>query len=101
MLCYKKCISYIFYILSLVLVAGVGLFVIFVSKDFLLENEGIGVYGVLIYYVAAFFSVVFWSVSCWLSHNKKLAIIFWVIFLILTTFIAFQPTWWAAPSISS
>ncbi len=97
MLYYKKYISYIFYILSLVLTSGVGLFVIFVSKEFILANEGIGVYGVLIYYAAAFFSVILWGASYYLFQNKKLTITYWVLFLTITVFIAAQPTWWAAP----
>lgn len=98
---YKKLISCILYFISLALTISVGIYVVWVSKEFILASEGIGVYGVLIYYAAVFVSVVLWGLSYWLVQNKKLAIIFWVIFLIFTVFIAFQPTWWAAPVISS
>jgi len=97
----KRNISYVLYVLAILLLAGEGIETIWFFKEFIFSGKGIGVYGVLIYYAAAFFSVVFWSVSYWLSHNKKLAIIYWIIFLIFTIFITFQPTWWAAPSISS
>jgi len=97
---YIKYISYILYTTSLALTLSFGVYVIWVSKNFILASEGIGVYGVLIYYAAAFVSVILWGLSYWLVKNKKLAIIFWALFLILTVFIAFQPTWWAAPAIN-
>lgn len=98
---YKKYVSYILYILSVSLVLGFGIFVVFVSREFILAKEGIGVYGALIYYAAALLSVALWGISYLLSANKRLAIIFWLVFVVFTVFIATQPTWWAAPSINS
>lgn len=83
------------------LVVGVWLFVVLVSKDFIFAKEGIGVYGVLIYYAAAFCSALLWGISHLLSKSKKLAIIYWAVLVVLTIFIYLQPTWWAAPKISS
>lgn len=94
---YKKTISYVLYALSLALSFGIGLFLIIDSKEFIIRNEGIGVYGVLIYYVTAFFSIVLWGLSYYLYQSKKLTIIFWALFFPITIFIAMQPTWWAAP----
>ncbi len=93
----KELVSYFVYALSIVLLLGEGLDVTISFKEFILAGEGIGVYGVLIYYVMAFFSIVLWGISYYLFQNKKLALIYWVLFLIITIFIAIQPTWWAAP----
>ena len=98
---YGKYISSLLYVLSLFLIIGVGIDTIWISRKFVLAGEGIGVYGVLIYYAAAFVSVLFWGISYWLIPSTKLALVFWVIFLALTIFIALQPTWWAAPSLES
>ena len=98
---YRNTASLILYIACMVLLLGVWLFVVLVSKDFIFAKEGIGVYGVLIYYAAAFCSALLWGLSYVFAKNKKLAIIYWVVFLLLTIFIGFQPTWWAAPQISS
>ncbi|MCF6254870.1 MAG: hypothetical protein L3J98_06115 [Gammaproteobacteria bacterium] len=98
---HKKYISYALYVLSLIITTSTGIYVILVSKKFILAGEGIGIYGVLIYHSAAFISVILWGLSYWLFHNKKLTVIFWLIFLIFTIFITLQPTWWAAPPISS
>ncbi len=95
----KKYISYALYSLSILLLVGEGLYTGLLFKDFISAGEGIGVYGVLVYYVAAFCSVVLWGVSYWIAPSNKLALVFWVIFIVFTLFIAFQPTWWAAPSI--
>jgi len=97
----KRNISFFLYALSILLLVGEGIDVSLLFKEFILAGEGIGVYGVLIYYVAAFFSVILWGLSYLLFPNKKLALIFWAILIMLTLFIAIQPTWWAAPSISS
>jgi len=94
---YKKVFSYFFYTLSIVSTLGVGFFVIYVSRKYVFANEGIGVYGVLIYYAAAFCSVIFWGISCYLFQNRKLTVVYWLLFLAITIFIATQPTWWAAP----
>jgi len=93
----NKYFSYSVYILSIIVLVGSGTELIFSFKDFIRAGEGIGIYGVLIYHASAFVSVLLWGLSYWLFHNKKLAIIFWVVFLMFTTFITLQPTWWAAP----
>ena len=93
----KKYFSYFIYLLSILILVGSGIELIFSFKEFIRAGEGIGVYGVLIYYAAAFCSVIFWALSYWFYKNKKLAIIYWLLFLVITTFIATQPTWWAAP----
>ncbi len=93
-------LSYI-YTLSIIILVGSGAELIFSFKNFIRAGEGIGIYGLLIYHASAFVSVILWALSYWLFHNKKLAIIFWVIFLIFTIFITLQPTWWAAPPINS
>ena len=97
----KEYTAYFIYLLTILLLVGAGVDVIFSFKDFIRAGEGIGVYGVLIYYVAAFFSAILWGISYYLYQNRKLTIIFWVLFLIITIFIATQPTWWAAPAINS
>ncbi|VAW47264.1 hypothetical protein MNBD_GAMMA03-55 [hydrothermal vent metagenome] len=95
----KEYFSYTIYILALILLVGSALELIFSFKEFIRASKGIGVYGVLIYYVIAFASVILWGLSYWLAQNKKLAVIFWVCFLVFTVFISMQPTWWAAPSL--
>lgn len=97
----KKYFSYSIYILSIIILLGSGLELILSFKEFIFSGKGIGVYGVLIFYVLSFVSVILWSISFWLVRNKKLAIVFWLCFLIITAFISIQPTWWAAPSLSS
>jgi len=96
------CVSAFFlYTLSLCLIIGAGVYVISIFIEFIIVRKGIGVYGVLFYYVASFLSVIIWGISYWLIPNKKMAIFYWVIFSVLTIFIALQPTWWAAPAISN
>ncbi len=95
----KEFLSYFIYALATILYLGEGIDVTFSFKEFIRAGEGIGVYGVLIYYVAAFFSVILWGASYYIYQSKKLAIIYWILFLIITVFIATQPTWWAAPVI--
>lgn len=87
--------------MSIIILVGSGAELIFSFKNFIRAGEGIGIYGVLIYHISAFVSVILWGLFYLLLHNKKLAIIFWLIFLIFTIFITLQPTWWAAPSISN
>jgi hypothetical protein len=92
------CISaFILYLSSLLLVIGVGLYILLTFIEFILAKEGIGVYGGILYYVAAFFSIILWGVSYWLIPNKKMAFLYWIIFTIFTISIAIQPAWWTAP----
>ncbi len=97
----KKKVSLTLYIVSITLMFSVWLFVVLVSKRFIFSGEGIGVYSVLVYYAAALGSAFLWWVSYLFSKNRRLSIIYWLIFFALTVFIALQPTWWAAPGISS
>ena len=97
----KKRISLFLYFLSLTVLVSPWLFVVLVSKDFILAGAGIGIYGVNIYYAAAFVSALLWSVSFALKRDSRLAIIYWLIFCALTLSIALQPTWWAAPEIAN
>lgn len=94
-------VSLTLYIVSITLIFSVWLFVVLVSKSFIFSGEGIGVYGVLIYYAAALCSALLWWASYLFSKNRRLSIIYWLIFFALTVFVALQPTWWAAPGISS
>ncbi len=89
--------AFILYLISLALVIGVGSYILITFVEFVLVKEGIGVYGGILYYVAAFFSIIFWGASYWLIPNKKKALLYWVVFILFTTTIAIQPTWWAAP----
>lgn len=89
--------AFILYISSLVLIIGVGSYILLTFLEFVLAKEGIGVYGGILYYVAAFFSVVLWGTSYWLIPNNKMALLYWAIFIIFTISIIIQPTWWAAP----
>ncbi len=95
----KEYFSYSIFMLSIIVLVGSGLELIFSFREFIHAGEGIGVYGVIIFHAESFVSVILWGISYWLVRNKKLAIIFWVFFLILTIFISMQPTWWAAPAI--
>lgn len=89
----RKYISNLFYIAALLLLLGSGVELIFSFREFIFAGKGIGVYGVLMYYAVGFLSVVLWGLSYLASKNRKLAIIFWVIFITLTVFIAAQPSW--------
>ncbi len=94
----NKSISSLFiYFLSLTLLIGAASFIIFESRNFILEGHGIGIYGVLIYYTCAFVSSILWIASYFLLKNKIRAMIYWITVTIITTFFALQPTWWAAP----
>lgn len=90
-------ISNFIYILALFLLVGAGVDLAFSFREFIHAGKGIGVYGGLIYYAVAFLSAALWGLSYLVSKNRKLAIIFWLVFLTLTAFVAMQPTWWAAP----
>ena len=87
----------ILYISSIALIIGVGSYILITFIDFVISKKGIGVYGGILYYVSAFFSIILWGISYWLIPNNKMAVLFWVIFIIFTSSIAIQPTWWAAP----
>jgi hypothetical protein len=93
----KEYSSYFIYTAAILLLVGEGIDVTLSFNEFIRAGEGIGVYGVLIYYAAALFSVILWGVSYFLFQSKKLALVYWALFLIITIFIATQPTWWAAP----
>ena len=93
----RNYISIFLYIASLLLLVGGGVELIFSFREFIFTGKGIGVYGGLIYYAVAFLSAILWGLSYLVSKNRKLAIIFWVIFTTLTVFVATQPSWWAAP----
>jgi hypothetical protein len=93
----RNYISNILYILALLLLVGVGAGLLVTFREFIFTGKGIGVYGSLIYYTIAFVSAVLWGVSYFVSKNSKLAMIFWLIFISLTTFVIAQPSWWAAP----
>jgi len=92
------CVSaFVLYISALILIISVGSYILITFIEFVLAKEGIGVYGGILYYVAAFISIILWGVSYWLIPNKKMALLYWIIFIIFTVSIAIQPTWWAAP----
>ncbi len=93
----KEYLSNLAYGLALILLVGAGTDVVFSFREFIFSGKGIGVYGSLIYYAAAFFSIIFWGASYLMHKNRKQAAIFWLVFTLLTVFVAMQPTWWAAP----
>lgn len=93
----RKYTARVIYILALLLLIGGAADVVISFWDFIRNGNGIGVYGSLIYYATAFTSAILWGISYLLLKNNKLAIIFWLVFLSLTAFIATQPTWWSAP----
>jgi len=93
----RSYISNFLYIMALLLLVGCGVELIFSFREFIFSGKGVGVYGVLIYYAAAILSVILWGISYLVSKNRKLAIMFWVFFILLTVFVATQPSWWAAP----
>jgi hypothetical protein len=93
----REHISNLLYTLALLLLVGAGADLAVSFREFIHAGKGIGVYGGLIYYAAAFLSAALWGLSYLVSRNRKLAIIFWLIFSTLTAFVAMQPTWWAAP----
>lgn len=93
----KEYLSNVVYWLALILLVGAGADVIFSFREFIFSGKGIGVYGSLIYYAAAFISIILWGASYLIYKKKEQAAIFWLIFILLTVFVATQPTWWAAP----
>lgn len=93
----RKYISRLIYILALLLLVGGAVDVTLSFWDFIRNGKGIGVYGSLIYYAIALISVILWAISYFLSKSNKLAVLFWLTLLLLTAFIATQPSWWAAP----
>lgn len=97
----KEYFSSAIYAISVIILLGSGGELIFSFREFIKAGEGIGVYGVILYYAIAFVSSLLWFLSFWLTHNNKLAVIYWAFFLALTIFISTQPTFWAAPTINS
>jgi hypothetical protein len=85
------------YFLSFFVLIGTASFVIFKSREFILDGQGIGIYGAIIYYVCALISSALWAASYFLLKNKMRANIYWVTAIIITTFFVLQPTWWSAP----
>lgn len=94
---YRYPISLIIYFTALLVLLVPGIFVLIEFYRFIVAGDGVGIYGAIIYYAAAFVSSLLWAISYFMNSNKRYSVIYWSIFILLTGFIALQPTWWAAP----
>ncbi len=90
-------IGYSLYVISFLMIAFIEIWLVWMSREFIIAGKGMPGIGVLYYYIVAFFSTLLWIVSYVFNPNKKLAILFWVVLLAIVPIIIFQPLWWAAP----
>ena len=85
---YKKHISYLLYVASLLAIIGVGLDTIIISEKYIASEKKVNIYGLIYYYQFLFISIILWGFSFWLKPNKKLSIVYWLTFFIVTAFVA-------------
>jgi len=84
---YKKYISYLLYIASLLAIIGIGLDTILISGKYIASEKEVNIYGLVYYYQFLFISIILWGFSFWLRPNKKLSIAYWLTFFIVTAFV--------------
>lgn len=84
---YKKYISYLLYIASVITIIGVGLDTILISEKYIASEKEVNIYGLIYYYQFLFISIILWGFSCWIKPNKKLSIAYWLTFFIVTALV--------------
>ncbi|MFU2511683.1 hypothetical protein [Pseudoalteromonas sp. ASV78] len=86
-----------FFLVAIVLIVSTEIYLTIIFRGFILAGKGIGVCGVILYFVVIIVSSLLWLLSYRISKSRVQAAIFWLLVLVLTPIIIFQPTWWSAP----
>jgi len=84
---YKKYISYLLYIASVLTIICVGLDTVIISEKYIEPEKEVNVYGLIYYFQFLFISIILWGFSFWLNPDKKLSIIYGVIAIVFTVLV--------------
>jgi len=93
----RKNISLALYTVAFSIVLYVGIYVIWEGRNNIEDGDGIGGYGAVAFYFYGLISALIYLTSQLIKFNKVLTVIYLMVSIFLTTFIAWQPTWFQAP----